>query len=207
MSTDWLNRALDESRARGYLGPGPIEPQIAHADGFAQCWQELSPTPPASFLDLGSGGGLPGLVLLERWRNRAVFTDSMMKRAKFLVEVMEWNDAPEGGVDMVGRAEEIARNQQLDGIFDLVSARSFGPPSVTAECGVRFLKVGGVMVISEPPNDSETGRWPAKGLKILGLRDLGRVRHGASFQVLQKSHATMPEFPRGIGVPRKRPLF
>jgi 16S rRNA (guanine527-N7)-methyltransferase len=203
---EWLPRALEESRARGFLGPQPIEPQIAHAEGFALCWEAIRPSPPVAFLDLGSGGGLPGLVLLERWRCRAVFLDSMIKRSKFLEEVLKWPDSPSGEV-ITARAEEAARWPECDGVFDLVTARSFGPPSVTAECAVRLLKIGGVLVVSEPPNDEETGRWNPSGLGQLGLRDLGRSRHGTAYQVLSKTSATRAEFPRASGTPKKRPLF
>jgi 16S rRNA (guanine527-N7)-methyltransferase len=207
MNNDWLSRALEESRARGYLGPSAIEPHIAHAEGFALCWEDRMTTPPASFLDLGSGGGLPGLVLLQHWRRRAVFTDSMAKRANFLSEVLDWTDSPPNGDVIVGRVEEVARIPRLEECFDLVTARSFGPPSVTAECGVRFLKVGGLMIVSEPPDDSVTDRWSPQGLALLGLESQGRVRSGSAFQILLKVHPTAKDYPRGVGIPRKKPIF
>ena len=202
-----MNRALEESRARGYLGPGAIDPQISHAEGFAMCWEERSSVPPASFLDLGSGGGLPGLVLLQRWNSHGVLNDSIVKRLEFLREVLKWPGAPLSGEVMPGRAEETARVVDFDSAFDLVTARSFGPPSITAECAARFLKIGGLLIVSEPPDDTETRRWSAEGLKELGLTALGRVRHGAAFQVIQKVAATPSRYPREIGVPRKKPLF
>lgn len=207
MTNDWLTRALEESRARGYLGPGAIDPQIAHAEGFAKCWEERSSVPPTSFLDLGSGGGLPGLVLLQRWNSHGVLNDSIIKRLEFLREVLKWPGAPLSGEVMPGRAEEAARVAAFDSAFDLVTARSFGPPSVTAECAARFLKIGGLLVVSEPPDDTETGRWSPEGLKELGLTALGRVRHGAAFQIIQKVALTPGRYPREIGVPRKKPLF
>jgi 16S rRNA (guanine527-N7)-methyltransferase len=207
VNSDWLIRALEESRVRGYLGPSPIEPHIEHAEGFAQCWQERRTAPPEAFLDLGSGGGLPGLVLLQRWRKQAIFTDSMAKRANFLKEVLDWKDAPPNGEVIIGRVEEVARNPRLEDGFDLVTARSFGPPSVTAECGVRFLKVGGLMIVSEPPDDSVIDRWSQRGLALMGLESQGRVRSGSAFQILLKIAPTPPEFPRGIGTPRKKPIF
>jgi 16S rRNA (guanine527-N7)-methyltransferase len=170
------------------------------------CWDAIRTSPPESILDLGSGGGLPGLVLLHRWRCSAVFLDSMTKRSNFLAEVLEWPDSPEG-VAVTARAEEAARWPEFDQVFDLVTARSFGPPAVTAECAVRFLKIGGVLVVSEPPDDSETGRWNPMGLSQLGLNDLGRTRHGSAFRVLVKESATAPRFPRESGVPKKKPLF
>jgi len=207
VTNDWLNRALEESRARGFLGPGPIEPQIAHALGFAACWEERFSSPPAALLDLGSGGGLPALVLLDHWRRRCVLTDSMKKRVSFLREILEWTEAPESGEVISGRIEEIARLSSMEESFDLVTARSFGPPAVTAECGARFLRIGGLMVVSEPPDDGVTDRWATKPLLELGLENLGRIRHGAAFQVLVKVGLTPAIFPRATGIPGKRPLF
>ncbi len=207
MNKDWLPRVLEESRARGFLGPNAIEPHFTHSLGFALCWEERNADPPTAFIDLGSGGGLPGLFLLDRWHCRAVFTDSMVKRAKFLEEVLELEDAPKNGTVITARVEEIARIPDLVETFDLVTARSFGPPAVTAECGAQFLKIGGVLIVSEPPDDSDEKRWNPGRLSDLGLVAEGRVRHGAAFQVLVKTHSTPSEYPRSIGTPQKRPLF
>jgi 16S rRNA (guanine527-N7)-methyltransferase len=130
----------------------------------------------------------------------------MIKRSNFLVEVLEWPESPAGEV-ITARAEEAARWPECDGVFDLVTARSFGPPAVTAECAVRFLKIGGVLVVSEPPNDEETGRWNRVGLDLLGLKDLGRTRHGTAYEVLVKESHTKIEYPRSSGTPKKHPLF
>ena len=207
MTNDWLPRALEESRARGFLGPGPIAPQITHAEGFARCWESLRPDSPRVFVDLGSGGGLPGLVLLARWSARGILIDSMGRRTAFLREVLLWPEAPSGGSVEIGRAEELARREDLDSLADLVTSRSFGPPAVTAECAVRFLKVGGLLVVSEPPVDDEVDRWPADGLSRLGMVSRGYQRHEAGYQVLEKVGRTPEQFPRAIGIPGKRPLF
>jgi 16S rRNA (guanine527-N7)-methyltransferase len=131
----------------------------------------------------------------------------MVKRANFLEEVLEWDGAPDNGTVITGRVEETARVPALVESFDLVTARSFGPPAVTAECGAQFLKVGGALIVSEPPEDSGGGRWNVEKLADLGLAVEGRVRHGAAYQVLRKIHSTPNEYPRSIGTPRKRPLF
>jgi 16S rRNA (guanine527-N7)-methyltransferase len=79
----------------------------------------------------------------------------MVKAARFLEEALEWEGAPDNGTVITARVEEIARIPELVEAFDLVTARSFGPPAVTAECGAQFMKVGGVMIVSEPPDDSD----------------------------------------------------
>jgi 16S rRNA (guanine527-N7)-methyltransferase len=207
VTASWLPRALELSKARGYIGPADIAVQEAHAEGFAACWDEFSAVPPSRLLDLGSGGGLPGLVLLTRWGSPTVLLDSMIRRSDFLREALAWTDAPKSAQVVTERAESAARRYDLAESFDLVTARSFGPPAVTAECATRFLVVGGHLVVSEPPEDPGTARWDAIGLARLGLRSMGRRRHGAAFQVLEKISATPDEFPRPVGIPGKHPLF
>jgi 16S rRNA (guanine527-N7)-methyltransferase len=131
----------------------------------------------------------------------------MTKRSNFLHEALLWPGAPEDTEVVTARAEEAARWPELDGKFALVTARSFGPPSVTAECAVRFLEVGGVLIVSEPPRERTEDRWNQKGLDVLGLEALGRSRFGAGYEVLIKVRATAQEYPRPIGTPKRRPLF
>jgi len=167
----------------------------------------LAPNPPHDVLDLGSGGGLPGLVLLDRWRCWLTLLDSMEKRSEFLREVLGWLDAPASAAVVTARAEEAARWPEFDGQFDLVTARSFGPPAVTVECAARFLRVGGILIVSEPPPGRTEQRWPAKGLDVVGFEDLGRRQFDGGYQVLRKVTATASSYPRAVGVPKKKPLF
>ncbi len=158
-------------------------------------------------LDLGSGGGLPGLVLADHWRCTTVLLDSMRRRGSFLREVCEWEGAPAGVSVVVARAEDVARLTGLEGAFNLVTARSFAPPAVTAECAVRFMPVGGLAIVSDPPGGGDPARWPQDGLTRLGLRGTRHEAGGFSFRVLEKTLETEPGFPRRSGVPGRRPLW
>ena len=95
----------------------------------------------------------------------------------------------------------------MDGAFDLVTARSFAPPAVTAECAVRFLDLGGLAIVSDPPGGGDVRRWPEGGLAQLGLRGSGHVAAGFSYRVLEKVAETDDRFPRSSGVPGRRPLW
>ena len=75
-----LEAVLERARDLGFLGPGPIDRHIAHADAFLAA----VPDPPPSFLDLGSGGGVPGLILASVWRCTVVLLDAQERRARFL---------------------------------------------------------------------------------------------------------------------------
>lgn len=199
--TDLL-AVLEEARSWGFLGPGPVADHVAHAEAFAAAVS----LPPDRALDLGSGGGVPGLVLAGRWpTTRWVLLDSQERRTAFLagaVARLGWQDR----VQVVrARAEEAGRDPDLRAAFDLVTARSFGPPAVTAECAAPFLRVGGHLLVSEPPEAVD--RWPAAGLAPLGLEVVG-VRTGAHRMAALEQITGCPDsYPRAVGRPAKRPLF
>ena len=207
MTIEWLSSALEESRALGFLGPGPIETHIDHAQRYVEAWDAFRSAPPVRVLDLGSGGGVPGLVLLEIWKPQMVLLDSMEKRCRFLRSVLANESVPGGASVAEGRAEDLAREIDLSERFDLVVARSFGPPAATAECAVRFLTHSGLLIVSEPPDTPQSIRWPRAGLGQLGFKRLTPDESIGGYVVMEKIRPTPPEFPRRVGTPGKKPLF
>src|SRR5690606_28133073 len=106
-----------------------------------------------------------------------------------------------------GRAEELAHDPALRGTADVVTARSFGPPALTAECGAGLLRPGGLLLVAEPPDGGE-GRWPADGLATLGLEDEGRRGTGeASVRRLRLRGPFPAALPRRPAAMRRRPAF
>jgi 16S rRNA (guanine527-N7)-methyltransferase len=202
-----LIEILEESQRRGLLGPGPVESHIAHARGFALALRRFSPTPPPRALDLGAGGGVPGVVLLFEWEETDfIWLDSTQRSAAFLQLAKERLDGSDRVRVLQGRAEDLGRVSGLRGSLDVVVARSFGRPAVTAECGAPFLVRDGYLVVSDPPVESDA-RWDDGGLRKLGLEAVGRLSDGANYQVLRQVEVCPEEFPRRSGRPGKRPLF
>jgi 16S rRNA (guanine527-N7)-methyltransferase len=194
---------LERARDLGFLGPGPVEAHIQHAEGFALGVSE----PPAVLLDLGAGGGVPGLVLAARWPDAHVLlVDAGGRRCAFLQEAVEALGMADRVRIIQLRAEEAGQDRGLRGTADLVTARSFGPPPVTAECAAPFLRVGGRLIVSEPPVASGE-RWPSAGLARLGLELRQAFAVPAHYQVLEQVRLCPAEYPRRTGVPAKRPLF
>ena len=202
--------ALQRSAGRGFLGSMPVDEQIDHALGFVAATETVLGGPPSSAVDIGTGGGVPGLVLHTCWPTcRLVMMDGNQRRTDFLSEeVAGW-----GGPSVIevvrGRAEELARDDRYRRQFQLVTARSFGKPAVTAECGSPFLELEGVMVVSEPPHEDVDARWPGEGLAELGMTrgSPSRFDDRFSYQLLYKSDETPDRYPRRVGIPSKRPLF
>ncbi len=200
-----VREVLEEARALGFLGPGPVEGHIEHAQGFVQA---VGHERPRRVVDLGSGGGIPGLVLAQAWPEVSMMLlDSSERRTRFLAEAVRRLEAEERVTVVRGRAEEVGRDGAWRGWGDLVAARGFGPPAVTAECAAPLLGVRGRLVVSEPPEEGPE-RWPPHGLEPLGLRPSGRLEQAFSrFQVLRQDHPCPEGFPRRPGIPEKRPLF
>lgn len=200
LGNDDLLGVLEESKKLGFLGPGPVSAHIEHAARFL----EAVDAPPHRVLDLGSGGGVPGLVLALQWQCEWTLLDVMAKRCRFLTFAVATLGLSDRVAVLEGRAEELARNESHRGNYDLVVARSFGPPAVTAECSAGFLSLGGVLVVSEPPGES-AARWEVDGLRELGLEVVDQPN--AQVVKLRAAELCPDRYPRRVGIPAKRPLF
>lgn len=201
-----LVEMLETARRRGLLGPGPVETHIGHALGFAEA---AGGPPPGLALDLGSGGGVPGLVLAVEWPGSEwVLLDGRARSAEFLTEALARLELGNRVRVCEARAEVAAHDGGLRGSFHLVVARGLGSPAVTAECGAGFLAAGGQLVVSEPPG-STGSRWLRGSLAALGLGGARVVESAAGYRyaVLRQEGACPPAYPRRVGVPGKRPLF
>jgi 16S rRNA (guanine527-N7)-methyltransferase len=188
------------------LGPGSVEVHLDHAEGMAAA---ADGDFRGRFLDLGSGAGVPGVILLALWPvATGVLLDARRRRCSFLEAVVNDLGLSDRASVACGRAEELARRQDFRGAFDLVVARSFGAPATTAECAVGFLGAGGRLVVSEPPGEPDPKRWSAAGLGELGL--LGpdvRRAEGAGIALFTAGGPPGERWPRRVGVPGRRPLW
>jgi 16S rRNA (guanine527-N7)-methyltransferase len=205
---DALGEVLARARELGFLGPGPVEPQIEHARGFATAWfASGKASPPRRFLDLGSGGGIPGLLLATQWPTTpAVLLDAGQRRAAFLEEAIVTCGLAAAEAHQ-GRAEEVGRAEGFRASFDLVVARSFGPPPVTAECAAPMLEQGGTLLVSGAPNGSDEERWSVEGLARLGLGEGQLVLQPSTYRLFTQVELCPERYPRRVGIPAKRPLF
>jgi 16S rRNA (guanine527-N7)-methyltransferase len=159
-----LLTVLERARTVGFLGPGPLRVHIEHARRY----EARLASSARHLIDLGSGGGLPGLpLLLARPDMTGVLLDAAAKRTAFLV----WASVELGIADRVevvtARAEVAAHQGELRGAFDVAVCRGFGPPAITLECSAGYVAEGGQVLISEPPVRRE---WNNAELESVGLR-------------------------------------
>ncbi|KPL87333.1 hypothetical protein SE16_12715 [Ardenticatena maritima] len=169
--------------------------------------------PDAHLIDVGTGGGIPGLVLaIARPTWRITLLDATRKKVHFVEET-----ARTLGLNNVravwGRAEEVARESDHREQYDAAVARAVAPLRVLAELCLPFVRVGGWWCAMKGPAVAEEAAEAHAAIALLG----GEPPHiemvevpGADAQravVLVRKHAPTPErYPRRAGVPHKRPL-
>ncbi len=200
---------LTEAQNLGFLGPGPVKRHAEHAQAMAECL----PVGVGRCLDLGSGGGVPGLVLaVARPELILVLLDARERRCAFLRRAVGELGVGDRVEVVQDRAEAAARRPDLRAQMDAVVARSFSLPGVTAECATGFLRLGGTLVVSEPPAHGIeqvplAPRWPEDGLDQLGLGPAQpRGNSRASFVICEKLRGD-DRWPRRVGIPGKRPVW
>jgi 16S rRNA (guanine527-N7)-methyltransferase len=164
-------------------------------------------------IDVGSGGGMPGLPLKIAFPAlRVTLLESVGKKAAFLSEVTEQLRLQDVQV-LAERAETAARDPTHRDAYDWATARALGPLPVVVELCAPFLSPGGLLVAQRAGDlDAElTAATPAfKALKLwtrvpipVHLDGLGSRR---GLIVAEKYTATPQTYPRRPGTPRKRPL-
>ena len=171
----------------------------------------LGAVPDGRAIDLGSGGGLPALVLAVLWpASEWLLIDSNGRKAGWLEDAIR-------GLGMSSRVEVRCERAEVTGrsgyrhTAELVTARGFGPPASTAECAAPLLREGGHLLVADPPG-GQGDRWRPDGLAELGLKlDSSEVVETAAGPVSISRMSSFadcgPRYPRRVGVPFKRPLF
>ena len=145
-------------------------------------------------VDVGSGGGSPGIPLAAALPDRAVtLLEANGRKCEFL---RRWA-AEFPNVQVVeGRAEE----QPAD-VYGVAVAKALAPPPVAAEWCLPLVRPGGAAVL-----------WVGRTVDVSAVsRAAGQLGSGAAEEhggllVLAKLEATPPGFPRRPGMARKRPL-
>ena len=172
---------------------------------------DFLPLGPLRVIDVGSGGGLPGLPLkIARPELRLTLLEANQRKAAFLVQATASMGLQ--GVEVVGRrAEEAGRDLRYREAYDFALARALAPMRVLVELCLPFVAVGGRLLAMK--TDAVAEAEGARGvIERLGgelvavtparseARSLGQV------VVVGKVGATPPEYPRRAGVPGRRPL-
>jgi 16S rRNA (guanine527-N7)-methyltransferase len=143
-------------------------------------------------VDVGSGGGAPGIPLAVALPEREVtLLEANGRKCEFLRRF-----APPNARVVQGRAEK----QETD-TYGVALAKALAPPAVAAEWCLPLVASGGAAVLYVGPSaDAEAVARVAERLAARA------VDSPPGLLVLRKEGPTPPGFPRRPGVARKRPL-
>jgi 16S rRNA (guanine527-N7)-methyltransferase len=168
-----------------------------------------------SLVDVGSGGGLPGIPMkiVAPWL-RTTLVEATSKKARFLRRAVEALSLEEVLVTNA-RVEEIARTEAHRGAYDVATARAVARLPVVAEYCLPLVRVGGYAIsMKGRPQDDEIAageRAAARlGARLFALIPVPRLpeidKKERCLVILQKLEETPAQYPRKVGVPAKKPL-
>ena len=170
-------------------------------------------TKDVKLIDVGTGAGFPGLALKIAFPNlKVTLLDSLNKRIQFLDAVVEKLNL--NYVDTIhGRAEDLAKPNQLREQFDLCVSRAVANLSTLSEYCLPFVKVGGQFISYKSEKITEETEAAEKAISLLG----GKIEKQVEFIlpgsdiyrnlfVIKKIKETPRKFPRKAGMPAKEPI-
>ncbi|MCJ7764048.1 MAG: 16S rRNA (guanine(527)-N(7))-methyltransferase RsmG [Dehalococcoidales bacterium] len=165
------------------------------------------------FLDVGAGGGFPGLPLKIAFPAiKLVLLEATTKKAAFLRHLAEKLGFDDVYI-VVGRAEDIARQSQYRECFDVVLSRAVAQLPVLAELTLPFCAVGGRLISQKKGDINAEIDKAIKAIEIMGgiqplvkrveLDELADERY---LLIVDKIAPTPDKYPRRPGIPAKRPI-
>ena len=159
-----------------------------------------------TLVDVGSGGGLPGIPLAIVTGARVALIEPTAKKAAFLERALLALGL--AGEAIAERAEVVARDERFREQFAFATARAVSRAPTVAELTVPFLRLGGRALLQRSimePRERQAleDAAPMLGATLVEERELEGDRR---ILVLEKTRPTEQRFPRRNGVPEKRPL-
>lgn len=171
-------------------------------------------TPGQRWLDLGTGCGFPGAVLITAFPEVEItLLDSVAKKTKALEECLQAAGWSPRAKTLAGRAEELGRASQPRERWDGVVARAVADFRVVLEYGIPLLKTGGYLVNWMTKDQLRIVDKSQKALQLL----LGKIIKTTEYQLpgleqprhlvlVEKLGKTPEGYPRAPGKASKNPL-
>jgi 16S rRNA (guanine527-N7)-methyltransferase len=161
-------------------------------------------------VDVGSGGGLPGLPLkIARPELEVTLIEADGKKSAFLVNACASLGLE--GVEVVNRrAEEAGHDPRLREGFDVAVARALAPMPTLAELCLPFVRVGGRLLAQK--TEAEDLSAAARAIESMGggavrvVPAPSSARRSGTIVIIEKLRPTPSNYPRRAGLPARKPL-
>ncbi|MEM1423255.1 MAG: 16S rRNA (guanine(527)-N(7))-methyltransferase RsmG [Planctomycetota bacterium] len=215
----FLAHMLDVNTRMNLTGiTDPGEAWIRHVFDALTIVPVLADLPDGSrVIDVGSGGGVPGLVLAIAMPNlRFTLLDATAKKCSYLEQLAAWMRLANVRV-LCGRAEALGqdRGQKTgDGregahrsAYDCVTARAVGALNVLLELTTPFAKPGGLCVYVKGAKADDELADAKAALHALHCAHAGTVETPTGrLVVVEKLRETPRAYPRRDGEPKRDPI-
>lgn len=175
-------------------------------------WNSESFKKADKIIDVGTGGGFPGVPLAILYPEKEfVLLDSLKKRLNIINSLTD-----ELGINNVttfhGRAEDAAKQKDMREAFGLCVSRAVANLTSLAELCIPFVKVGGYFVAYKGPGAYDEAKEAENAINILGgkLESItvpeGQKESEHTLITILKTANTPEKYPRKAGNPLKKPL-
>ena len=161
-------------------------------------------------VDVGSGGGLPGLPLkIARPDLSMTLIEADQDKAAFLVRACAVLGLHDVQV-LARRAEEVGQDPLYREAFDVAVARALAAMPVLAELCLPLVRVGGRLLAQKTESEELSGAGRAieamGGLLQVVVAAPSAARGAGTVVIVDKVRSTPPAYPRRPGVPARKPL-
>ncbi|MDA3873302.1 MAG: 16S rRNA (guanine(527)-N(7))-methyltransferase RsmG [Kiritimatiellae bacterium] len=159
-------------------------------------------------LDLGSGGGFPGIPLaILRPDIQWTLVDSVAKKVRFLNELAQ--NLELSNVRAVSeRAEVLGWDPDHRECYHLVTARAVARLPVLLELTIPFLRVNGLFAAMKGEQAAKELKESRRAIERLSVKLLRSQAQPGGGHLLwfKKRRPTHTAYPRAVGIPAQKPL-
>ena len=189
----------------------PHEFTVKHVIDSLSLLTAVDIRPGSKVMDVGTGGGFPGMVLLiAQPEIRLTLLDSTRKKLDFINETAQSLGLSPEILHM--RAEEGGKMPEYREKFDLVTARAVSNLRDLSEYCLPFVRVGGLFAAMKGANAEEELKDAKAAVKLLGgrisgiksliLEDAGE----RNIIIIEKISHTATKYPRPSAQIAKNPI-
>lgn len=175
--------------------------------------REIDLTKEIKVIDIGTGGGFPGMPLKILYPNlKVTLVDALNKRINFLNELiikLELKDIEA----LHARSEDLGQKEEYREQYDLAVSRAVAYLPTLSEYCLPFVKVGGKFIPLKMKDHEEEIKLSENAIKTLGgnideIKDysLDEIDDIRSLVFISKIENTKKEYPRNSKKIKQKPL-
>lgn len=211
MINDYIRELLEENKKQNLISRQATEEEIREHVEDSEYLRNVIDLKGLRILDIGSGQGFPAIPLaISEPGSNFVLVESDLKKSMFLKDLVLKLGLKNAEV-IRARIEELGKNSDFRGCFDMVTCRAVAELPVILEWGIPVLRVNGLLAAWKGIRAGEEIEKSQRALEILG----GEVIQVADYEIggkkrfivlVKKVKESPPQYPRRGGLAKKRPL-